>query len=73
MSNQERRMETASEIAERAMLLLKEGRVRNHKLGNSARIHSGEVEMEEYHRFRDFLPSKNGRMVYMLTGSDHYE
>lgn len=64
---------TSKEIAQKGVSLVKEGKVRNHKLGNSARIHSGEAERREYQLFRDFLPGKNGCMVYELIGSDKYE
>ena len=55
------------------MALIESGKVRNHKLGNSSRIHTGEVEKKEYQNYRDFLPGKNCCMVYELTGSDRYE
>lgn len=67
----ERRL--ANEIAREGMLLLKRGKIRNHKLGNSSRIHTGEVEKKEYQNYRDFLYSKNGCMVYELTGRGYYE
>lgn len=63
----------ASEIAKNGMALIKNGKIRNHKLGNSARIYTGEAEKREYQVYRDFLPSKNCCMVYELTGSDCYE
>lgn len=63
----------ASEIARKGVLLISNGKVRNHKLGNSSRIHTGEVEKKEYQNYRDFLPSKNCCMIYELTGSDTYE
>ena len=64
---------SAKEIAKNGMTLINNGKIRNHKLGNSARIHTGEVEKREYQIYRDFLPSKNCCMVYELTGSDCYE
>lgn len=64
---------SASEIAKNGMELINNGKIRNHKLSNSARIHTGEAEKREYHVYRDFLPSKNCCMVYELTGSDCYE
>lgn len=64
---------SAGEIAKNGIALISSGKVRNHKLGNSARIHTGEVEKREYQIYRDFLPSKNCSMVYELTGSDYYE
>lgn len=63
----------ASEIAQNGISLINSGKVRNHKLGNSSRIHSGEVERKEYQTYRDFLPGKNCCMLYELTGSDCYE
>lgn len=64
---------TAKEIAKNGIELINRGKVRNHKLGNSAPIHTGEAEKKEYQTYRDFLPSKNCCMVYALTGSDCYE
>lgn len=66
-------VELASEIARNGMMLIRNGKIRNHKLGNSSRIHTGEVEKRESQIYRDFLPSKNCSMVYELTGSDRYE
>lgn len=73
MKIQEPINETAKEIAKESMLLLYSGKVRDHKLRNSSRIHTGEAEKEEYHTFRNFLPTKNACIVYNLTGSDRYE
>ena len=79
MNNRRKEMEnrtqviTADEIAKNGILLVKNGKVRNHKLGNSSRIHTGAVEDNECRIYRDFLPSKNCCMVYELTGSDYYE
>lgn len=64
---------SASEIAKNGIALINSGKIRNHKLGNSAPIHTGEAEKKEYQIYRDFLPSKNCCMVYELTGSDCYE
>lgn len=67
------RMGHASEIAQRGVSLISSGKVCNHKLGNSSRIHTGEVEKKEYQNYRDFLPGKNCCMIYELTGSDCYD
>lgn len=67
------RKRLANEIAQNGMLLIKNGKIRNHKLDNSSRIHTGEVEKEEYQNYRDFLRGKNGCMVYGLTGRGYYE
>lgn len=60
----------AQEIARNGMALIHSGKVRNHKLSNNARSHTGEVEKAEYQTYRDFLPGKNCCMVYELTGSE---
>lgn len=67
------RARLAHEIAHEGMLMIKSGRIRNHKLNNSSRIHTGEVEKKEYQNYRDFLAGKNGCMVYELTGRGYYE
>lgn len=64
---------TADEIAKNGLKLISSGKIRNHKLGNSSRIHTGEVEDEECRTYRDFLPSKNCCLIYELTGSEYYE
>lgn len=66
-------LQRADEIAQNGMKLIESGKVRDHKLGNSARVHTGEVERAEYQTYRDFLPSKNCRIVCELTGSGWYE
>ena len=66
-------MLTGKEIAKNGMRLVNEGKVRDHKLGNSSRIHNGEVEKREFQVYRQFLPSKNGCMIWELTGSDNNE
>lgn len=73
MEKSKMQVRRASEIASAGMALVKQGKIRNHKLGNSSRIHTGEVEKREYQIYRDFLPSKNCCMVYELTGSDCYD
>ncbi len=60
-----------NETAKVGIKLIKEGKIRNHKIGNSAQVHTGTVERREVQLFRDFLPCKNGCMLYQLTGSDN--
>ncbi len=66
-------MESAKVIAEKGMEYIRTGKVRDHKLGNSARVHSGAAENREYHIFRRFLPTKNNYIVTNLTGTNWYE
>lgn len=62
--------QNAQEIAKNGIKLIINGKIRNHKLGNSSRIHTGEVEKKEYQTYRDFLLCKNCFMLYDLTGSE---
>ncbi|MBR3318546.1 MAG: hypothetical protein IKG21_12075 [Atopobiaceae bacterium] len=62
---------TAQQVSKEAMAFIHDGRVRNHMLGNAAGEHGGEVELIESQRFRDFLPTKNGCMVFGLVGGDN--
>ena len=71
MKTSNAQVKQAKEIADIGIALVKSGKIRNHKLGNSSRIHTGEVEKKEYQTYRDFLPSKNCCMLYELTGSDN--
>lgn len=66
-------VQNAADIAKNGIQMVLDGKVRNHKLGNSARVHTGEVEKRESQQYRDFLSTKNCRIAYELTGSDHYE
>ena len=59
------------EIAKRNLQLVQEQKIRNHKLGNSAPMHSGEIEEQECERFCDFLKSRNCFFVENLRGTDN--
>lgn len=59
------------EIAKRNLQLIQEKKIRNHKLGNSAPMHSGEIEELECERFCDFLKSRNCFYVETLRGTDN--
>lgn len=65
--------ESVDEIARKGMLLIRSGRIRNHKLGCSSRIYTGEMEKKECQNYRDFLSGRNGCMVFELTGNECYE
>lgn len=62
---------TAKQISEHGIQLIKQGKVRNHKLSNSAPIHTGKIEHMECVAFKNFLETKNGCFVYNITGSDN--
>lgn len=53
------------------MRQIKSGAVRNHKLKNSARIHTGEMEEVECDAFCNFLMSKNYFLVDELRGCEN--
>lgn len=53
--------------------MITSSKIRNHKLVNSSRVHTGEVEKREYQNYRDFFSSKNACVVYELTGSGYNE
>lgn len=64
---------TASECSKLGMFYIESKKVRNHKLGNSARVHTGEAEKEEYRLYRDSLTTRQACLAYELKGCDHYE
>lgn len=62
----------SNNIAQNSITLIKSGKVRNHKLRDNSREHTGLVEHQEQCIYRDFLQSKNCCMVIELTGTDIY-
>lgn len=62
---------TGKQASQEALEFIREGKIRNHLLGNAAGEHSGETELIESQSFRDFLPTKNGCMVFDLVGCDN--
>ena len=59
------------DFANESMRQIKSGVVRNHKLKNSARIHTGEMEEVECDAFCNFLMSKNYFLVDELRGCEN--
>lgn len=59
------------DFANESMRQIKSGAVRNHKLKNSARIHTGEMEEVECDTFCNFLMSKNYFLVDELRGCEN--
>ena len=59
------------ENANQSMEQIKNGTVRNHKLKNSAPVHTGEREEQECNDFCDFLMSKNYFLVEALRGCEN--
>ncbi len=63
--------EEIERIGENGIQMIKTGAVRNHKLGNNARIHTGEMEENESLLFCDFLITRNCELILELRGSDN--
>lgn len=59
------------DFADESMRQIRSGTVRNHKLKNSARIHTGEMEEVECDVFCNFLRSKNYFLVDELRGCEN--
>lgn len=64
---------TVQGSSQRAMEQLKQGKIRKHKLYNSALEHKGEFSEQELYLFLDYLPTKNFYDVLELRGSINYE
>ena len=58
----------ATEIARNGMNLILEGKVRNHKLKDSASIHTETMERREANTFINFLSTKTSSFVYEIKG-----
>ncbi len=59
------------EIGKKGIQMIKSGAIRNHKLGNNAQIHSGELEEKESLLFNDFLVTRNCEIVINLRGKEN--
>lgn len=73
MSRKTENISEAVKMTYYAMELIAQKKVRNHKLRNSAPVHTGEIEKRECKEFCEFLQTKNSDFVYNLRGSDKAE
>lgn len=73
MGRSEYYFSNVEERAESNMELIKSGKVRDHKLGNSASRHTGEIEEKECSLYCDFLRTKNCDFVFALRGNENNE
>lgn len=71
MMNERFYPEEIEKIGAKSIKMVKEGTIRNHKLGNSAPIHFGEIEEQESALFSDFLTTRNCDIVNNLRGNDN--
>lgn len=60
-------------LAERMIQMIRSGKLRNHKLGNTSVVHHGEAEEKELMEYGNFLRTKNFYMIMQLCGSDNDE
>lgn len=58
-------------IGKKGVHMIKSGAIRNHKLGNNAQIHSGELEEKESLLFNDFLVTRNCEIIINLRGREN--
>lgn len=72
MSNEFVSEETRA-VSGRMMQLIKEGKIRNHKLGNTSAIHHGALEERELGNFKGFLKTRNFYDIMQLCGRVDYE
>lgn len=63
--------EEIEKIGKCSIQMIKSGGVRDHKLGNNARIHTGEIEENESVLFEDFLRTRNCELILDLRGRDN--
>lgn len=63
--------EEIEKVGKSSIQMIRSGAVRNHKLGNNARIHTGEIEENESVLFDDFLITRNCGLVLELRGQDN--
>lgn len=61
---------SGKEVADRMLKKIDQGKIREHRLVDKGAPRSGEDELIEMQRMREFLPSKNGVMIYNLKGSE---
>ena len=65
--------ENTRQVSGRMMEMIKEGKIRNHKLGNTSAIHHGALEEKELGEYIQFLSSRNFHMIMELEGRNDYE
>lgn len=61
------------QISERLMQMMREGKIRNHKLANTSTIHHGDLEEQELEAYKRFLLTRNFYNTIQLCGKEDYE
>lgn len=65
--------EETRQVSSRMMQMIQEGKIQNHKLGNTSAIHHGDLEEQELGNYLRFLPTRNAYNVVQLYGQVDYE
>lgn len=65
--------EETRQVSSKMMRMIREGKIRNHKMGNTAAVHHGDLEERELGNYLRFLSTRNCYDVIHLYGQDNYE
>lgn len=65
--------EETRQISKRMIRMIKEEKIRNHKLGNTSAIHHGDLEERELGTYIRFAYTRNFYNVMQLSGRMNYE
>lgn len=65
--------EETKQISDRMLQMIKDGRIRNHKLSNTSMVHHGDLEEQELSNYKKFLSTRNCYNVLNLYGRNDYE
>ena len=63
----------ANEASERMITLIREGKLRNHKLVYSSPVHFGDIERNEQVTYEAFIRCRNFYDLLALRGASYYE
>ena len=61
------------QVSERMMEMIHEGKIRNHKLGNTSAVNHGALEEKELKKKKKFLLTRNFYNLEQLIGRIDYE
>ena len=65
--------EETKQVSERIMRMIEEGKLRNHKLSNTAAVHHGDLEERELGNNLRFLSTRNFYNAMFLCGQVDYK
>ncbi len=64
--------EATKNASSKMMQMIRDGKIRNHKLGNTASVHHGKLEEQELENYLQFLFTRNCYDVIHLYGWEKY-